>query len=207
MLQYNLCELTYRRSPQPNQLSAYTEVLERMNASVAFNSADSRDKVRPSFNSLACAVYAHVHVGSPRRERCKEAHPALHKARRRRLLGRASRRLGVLFSPFPSASPRHHQTLGRVPPYLASPRNAPLTSCSVRYPVRAQGRAERIWRYARGMGPQMPGDVWEARRRPRRDDRWSQCRRGGRQVDAGPPDRRKRESGIIHLSAARLIVA
>ncbi|KAI0699055.1 Cullin repeat-like-containing domain protein [Cerioporus squamosus] len=34
------------RGPQPNQLNAYTEVLERMNASVAFNSADSRDKAR-----------------------------------------------------------------------------------------------------------------------------------------------------------------
>ena len=162
MLQYNLCELTYRRSPQPNQLSAYTEVLERMNASVAFNSADSRDKVRPSLNPLVCAVDAHVDVGTPGRERCKEAHPALHKARSGRLLGRASRRLGVLFSPFPSASPRHHQTLGRVPSHLASPRNAPLTSCSVRYPVRAQGRAERIWRYARRMGAQVPGDVRQA---------------------------------------------
>ena len=70
MLQYNLCELTYRRSPQPNQLSAYTEVLERMNASVAFNSADSRDKVRPSLNPPACAVDAHVDVGTPGRERC-----------------------------------------------------------------------------------------------------------------------------------------
>ncbi|KAI1785088.1 Cullin repeat-like-containing domain protein [Ganoderma leucocontextum] len=34
------------RGPQPNQLSDYTEILERMNASVAFNSADSRDKAR-----------------------------------------------------------------------------------------------------------------------------------------------------------------
>ncbi|KAI0360296.1 hypothetical protein OH77DRAFT_1418171 [Trametes cingulata] len=34
------------RGPQPNQLSAYTEVLERMNVSVAFNSTDSRDKAR-----------------------------------------------------------------------------------------------------------------------------------------------------------------
>ncbi|KAI0634684.1 Cullin repeat-like-containing domain protein [Trametes polyzona] len=34
------------RGPQPNQLNAYTEVLERMNVSVAFNSADSRDKAR-----------------------------------------------------------------------------------------------------------------------------------------------------------------
>ncbi|OSD02576.1 hypothetical protein PYCCODRAFT_1435235 [Trametes coccinea BRFM310] len=34
------------RGPQPNQLNAYTEVLERMNVSVAFNSTDSRDKAR-----------------------------------------------------------------------------------------------------------------------------------------------------------------
>ncbi|KAH9930452.1 Cullin repeat-like-containing domain protein [Epithele typhae] len=34
------------RGPQPGQLNAYTEVLERMNASVAFNSTDSRDKAR-----------------------------------------------------------------------------------------------------------------------------------------------------------------
>ncbi|KAH9848985.1 Cullin repeat-like-containing domain protein [Lenzites betulinus] len=34
------------RGPQANQLSAYTEVLERMNVSVAFNSTDSRDKAR-----------------------------------------------------------------------------------------------------------------------------------------------------------------
>ncbi|KAM5541886.1 hypothetical protein V8D89_004615 [Ganoderma adspersum] len=34
------------RGPQPNQLSDYTEILERMNASVAFNSGDSRDKAR-----------------------------------------------------------------------------------------------------------------------------------------------------------------
>lgn len=148
-------------SPQPNQLSAYTEVLERMNASVAFNSADSRDKVRLSHDPVISAVPAHAHIGTPSRERRKEAHPALHKARRRRVLGRASRRLGVFFSPFPSASPRHHQALGCVPPYLASPRNAPLTSCSIRHPVRTQGRTERVWRYAWGMG------VWEARRRPR----------------------------------------
>ncbi|KAI0777804.1 Cullin repeat-like-containing domain protein [Trametes elegans] len=39
-------EAAILRGPQPNQLSAYTEVLERMNVSVAFNSTDSRDKAR-----------------------------------------------------------------------------------------------------------------------------------------------------------------
>ncbi len=168
-----------------------------MNASVAFNSADSRDKVRCAttvVSPLLTWPELPLLIGSPGGKRREEAHPALHQARRGRVVWCSSRRVGVHLCPVPRAPARHPSTPRRLPPYPTSAGHASITSGSVWHPVGTEGRAEGLRGHARRVGTEVPGDVREARCRQGRDDRRGHCRPGGGEMDAGPAQCRERES-------------
>lgn len=71
-------------SPQPNNLKAYKEALDRLNANIAFksNDRDTAETVRVFFLSMEREILIFYCAGSSRGDRSKETHTTLHYHRR-----------------------------------------------------------------------------------------------------------------------------
>lgn len=90
LCQYSTLSL---HSPQPGQLDAYKDVLERLNTSIAFKSLD-RDLGDTVCGPPICELYIfglRAFLGSPCRNWREETDPTIYQARRRRVLRCASK--------------------------------------------------------------------------------------------------------------------
>ena len=118
----------------------YKDVLERLNASVAFKSLDRdvRDTVRAP--PLIATLPAHRFSGAARRDGCKEAHPAVYEDGRRRIVWRTAKRSRLRALAFPTFSEAEPHPPRDVPPPIAPPGDTSLAS-------RCAGDQDRYWPY------------------------------------------------------------
>lgn len=134
-------------------------------------------------NAKARLGFMAVPTGSFSREWCEETHSIVYEARCGRLFWSTSRRLRIHFSTLPRVPHDYSQTSRHILAHAASTSYTPLTPRSCGDTVRFEGCAEGIWRYARGLGSQVPRDVWQTRRGQSRNNRRRRCRYGGRKMD------------------------
>lgn len=120
-------------------------------------------------------------AGSASGSGCEEAHPAVHRASRRGLFGRASRwrrsarpsRRQLEPRPLPAVAYRLARPARVLSPNSPFACDAPLSRCRSSNPGRLHGRAEGLCGHARCLGAQMPRASCTARCRALRD---SGCR-------------------------------
>ncbi|KAH9031730.1 exocyst complex component exo70 subunit [Lactarius hengduanensis] len=144
------------RGPQPDQLDVYTDALERLNASIAFGSAEESQRdtarlVETGAKKLAQLFTKLVASGST------GSHPA---------------GSDFQYSPFPRDDLANLLPLVKFLRALPLPATHPSPPCRFRHLVGSQRSATRLRRDERKLGEEVLGGLWTARYRPSRNDRW-----------------------------------